>query len=137
MPSAVGWKVTPLKDLRDRRLIELTNAEAKHGATLWGALNCVADTAVPFPARVCLAGETVFPDKEPNANWTLTQYAAVITGAKRRALYRSVQDIKNPKPIYHYKPKFVLGLGVKMEPAWQRDIDEGRCELAPEEPAKK
>lgn len=118
-------------DLRQRRLIELTNAEAKHGANLWGAFYCVADTKAPFPARVCLAGERAFPEREPNANWTLTQYAAVITGPKRRALYRSMQDIANPKPIYTYKPKLVLGEGVQMQPEWQADIDKGLCELAP------
>lgn len=53
---------------RYRRLVDLTNAESRRGATLWGALHVVADHAVPYPARVCLAGERWAPDREPNAN---------------------------------------------------------------------
>ena len=129
--DCADWKFFLGCDERQRRLIELTDAEAKGGATLWGAFNCVADTAVPFPARICLAGEKTDPDREPNANWTLTEYAAVITGPKRRALYRSMQDLVHPQPIYTYTPKLVLGEGVEMAPEWQADIDKGLCELAP------
>ena len=107
------------------------NEEARQGATLWGAFNIVADHAVPFPERICLAGEKSMPDKEAAAMWTLTQHAIVVTGPNRRALYRSLQDIKHPQPIYTYTPKFVLGEGVKMKPAWQADIDAKRCLLAP------
>ena len=131
--NSPDWNYFEGSDARHRRLIALTDAEAKHGATLWGAFDCVADTKVSFPARVCLAGEKTFPDREPNANWSLTEYAAVITGPKRRALYRSMQDLVHPKPIYSYKPKLVLGKGVKMRPEWQADVDKGLCELAPEE----
>jgi len=118
-------------DERHQRLWDLTDAEAARpgGATLWGALECVADTAVPFPARVCLAGEKADPAREPNANWTLTQHAMVVTGPYRRALYRSVQDLANPRPIVEETPKLSLGEGVEMQPEWQRDIDEGRCIL--------
>lgn len=121
------WQFFEGTDMHHRRLIKLTNEEAKRGATLWGAFNIVADHAVPFPERICLAGEKLMPDKEAAAMWTLTQCAIVVTGPNRRALYRSLQDIKNPKPIYTYTPKFVLGEGVKMEPAWQADVDAGRC----------
>jgi len=131
--NSPDWNFFRGCDRRHQRLIDLTNAEAKDGATLWGAFNCVADTAVPFPDRVCVAGEKTFPDREPNPNWTLTEFAAVITGPKRRALYRSMQDLVNPKPIYTYKPKLALGEGVEMQPEWQADIDKGLCELAPEE----
>ena len=119
-------------DQRHQRLWDLTNAEAARpgGATLWGALECVADTAVPFPARVCLAGEKVDPAREPNANWSLTQHAQVITGPHRRGLYRSIQDMANPRPIYEETPKLILGEGVEMQPEWQQDIDEGRCILS-------
>jgi hypothetical protein len=54
----------------------------------------------------------------------------VITGPYRRALYRSVQDFRSPKPIYACKPKLVLGEGVAMRPEWQAEIDKGLCELA-------
>ncbi len=118
---------------RYRRLVDLTNREAARpgGATLWGALEVVADHAVPFPDRVCLAGEKTFPEKEPVANWTITQHAVVATGPKRRALSRSVQDLYRPKPVYTYTPKLALAPDVPMEPAWQSDVDAGRCTLVP------
>jgi hypothetical protein len=121
-------------DLRHQRLWDLVNAEAARpgGATLWGAFECVADTAVPFPARVCLAGEKCDPEREPNANWTLTQYASVITGPNRRAIYRNVKDMTNPRPITEETPQFVLGKDVAMQPEWQQDIDSGRCVLVEE-----
>jgi hypothetical protein len=117
-------------DVRHRRLWELTAAEAARpgGATLWGAFEIVADTAMPFPARVCLAGEKSDP-RDADANWTLTQNAVVITGPHRRALFRSLQNLENPRPIYHETPKLVLGNGVAMQPEWQADIDNGRCVL--------
>ncbi len=129
--NSVDWHFFRGADRRHRRLIELTNAEAKRGATLWGAFNVVADTAVPFPDRICVAGEKAFPEREPNANWTLTQYASVITGPNRRTLYRSIRDFENLRSITTFTPYLVLGEGVEMKPEWQRDIDRGLCELAP------
>lgn len=123
-------------DQRQHRLLALTNAEAKRGATLWGALNVVADTAVPFPARICLAGEKGIPDKEPQANWSLTQHAMVITGPNRRSLYRSIQSYSDPKPVYGLTPKLMLGAGVAMKPEWRADVDAGRCELVEAEKAE-
>ncbi|MCX5658290.1 MAG: hypothetical protein NTW19_01040 [Planctomycetota bacterium] len=127
----IDWMFFEGCDARHRRLWALTEAEAGRpgGATLWGAFNVVADTEVPFPDRICLAGEKTDPLREPNTNWTLTQQAHVMTGPKRRALYRSIPDADNPKPITTYKPKFTLGEGVKMEPEWQADVDAGRCVL--------
>lgn len=82
--------------------------------------------------RICLAGERIDPAREPNANWTLTQHAAVIAGPRRRALYRSLRDFRSGRPITAYTPYLALGDGVRMEPEWQADIEAGRCELAPE-----
>ena len=119
-------------DRRQHRLLALTNAAARDGGpSLWEAFDVVADTDAPFPDRVCLAGETADPAREPNANWTLTQHAVVITGPRRRGLYRAVQSMANPRPIVEETPKLVLGEDVTMDPAWQADIDAGRCELAP------
>ena len=44
-----------------------------------------------------------------------------------------MQDLQTEpiKPIYDYTPKLALGEDVEMQPEWQKDIDEGRCELAP------
>lgn len=123
------WVYASGSDERQHRLLALTNAEAKRGATIWGALAVVADAAVPFPARVCLAGEKGIPEKERDANWSLTQHASVITGPNRRILYRSIQSFSNPRPVYELTPKLRLGEGVTMQPAWQADVDAGRCEL--------
>ncbi len=119
-------------DRRHQRLWDLTNAEAGRpgGATIWGALGVVADEAVPFPERICLAGEKVDPVREANANWTLTQHAQVVTGPKRRGLYRSMQDLERPRSVTTYLPKLVLGEGVEMDPEWQADLDSGKCALA-------
>jgi hypothetical protein len=115
---------------RYRRLVELTDAEAKRGATLWGALAVASDHAVPYPDRVCLAGETMFPEREPAPNWSVTNHAAVISGPNRRCLYRSVQSSEDAEPVYEHVPKLMLGPGVKMRPEWQADVDAGRCVLA-------
>ncbi len=128
--TSPDWQFFEGCDAHHRRLIRLTNEEAARGATLWGAFNVVADHDVPYPERICLAGEKLFDDKEPNAMWTLTQHAIVVSGPNRRALYRSLQDMKHPKPIYTYTPKFVLGEGVAMRPEWQADVAAGRCILA-------
>lgn len=125
--TSPDWQFFEGCDRHHRRLISLVNAEAQRGATLWGAFDIVADHDVPYPERICLAGEKLFDDSEPNAMWTLTQHAVVVTGPNRRALYRSLQDMKHPKPIYLYSPKFVLGENVLMKPEWQADIDAKRC----------
>jgi hypothetical protein len=136
---AAQWKREPLEknldwvfvqgaDARQHRLMELTVAEARRGATIWSMLeNVVGDRAVPYPDRVCLAGEKCFD--EPLANWSVTQHAAVLSGPNRRALCRSVEDTENPKPVNEYLPKLVLAPGVEMQPQWQADVDSGRCKL--------
>ena len=116
---------------RYRRWVKLVNEEAKRGATLWGALDVVADHAVPYPDRVCLAGENCSGENSKNENWSVTQHAAVITGPLQRCLYRSVQSYDHPKPVYDYTPKLMLGKGVGMRSEWQADVDAGRCELTP------
>jgi len=84
---------------------------------------------VPFPDRICLAGQTAVPEKEPVPNWTLTQHATVSSGPNRRTLYRSMERLDPPKPIVETTLKLVLGEGVKMKPEWQADVDAGRCVL--------
>jgi hypothetical protein len=125
--TSPDWNYNAGCEARNHRLLALTNAEAARGATLWGALNIVSDTAVPFPDRICLAGERTFPDREPAANWSMTQHAVVLTGENRRALYRSMQDLENPRSVVEYTPKLTLGEGVQMKDAWQADVDAGRC----------
>jgi len=124
--TSLDWNYDLAADRRHERLEQLTDSEAARGATLWGALSVVADTELPFPDRVCVAGEKMMA-KETAANWTLTQHAAVITGPNRRVLYRSIQDVDHPRSIITYPPKLLLGAGVKMRPEWRADIVAGRC----------
>jgi len=117
---------------RYQRLMELTDQAAKDRPTLWDALEVVADHAVPYPDRVCLAGESrnsIVPN--PKENWSVTQHAAVLTSPYRRCLYRSIQSRQNPRPVYEYTPKLMLGPGVQMQPEWQAEIDAGKCILGP------
>jgi len=116
---------------RYRRLTELTERAAMGKPGIWDALAIVADHAVPYPDRVCLAGESKNSTKRnPRENWSVVQFAAVISDPYRRAIYRSVQSRAEPRPVYEYTPKLMLAAGVKMRPEWQADIDAGRCELA-------
>ena len=124
--NSLDWQYDLAADRRHARLLQLTNEEAARGATLWGALNVVADTELPFPDRVCVAGEKMLSG-ETATNWTLVQHAAVITGPSRRMLYRSIEDMDNLRSVITYTQKLMLGSGVEMQPAWQRDIDEGQC----------
>ena len=117
---------------RYRRLTALTEAAARGKPDIWEALDIVADHDVPYPDRVCLAGEAKGTDRRnPRENWSVIQYAAVITGSKRRALYRSVQSRTDPRPVYEETPKLMLGPGVAMRPEWQAEVDAGRCALGP------
>jgi hypothetical protein len=113
--------------LRNRRLCELTNSAAAKpgGPTIWDALEIVTDEAVPYPDRICLAGQD-------GCTWSFLQHAGVMSGPKRRWLYRAVEDYENPGSVTEAKLKLLLGEGVEMQPEWQADIDAGRCELAPE-----
>jgi len=88
---------------------------------------------VPYPDRVCLAGESRHSaERNPKENWSVTQHAAVITGPRRRCLYRSIQSRENPLPVYEYTPRLMLGPGVAMQPEWQAEIDAGKCILGPD-----
>jgi len=129
LENNLDWQFVHGADVRQHRLLELTFAEARRGATIWGVLDVVADHAVPYPARVCLAGEKIFPEKEPLSNWSVVQHAAVITGPRQRVLYRSVEDAADPRPVYDHIPKLQLGDGVQMRPEWQADMDGGKCVL--------
>lgn len=115
---------------RYQRLVDLTDEAAKGQPTIWDALEVVADHAVPYPDRVCLAGESCHStERNPKENWSVTQHAAVLTGPHRRCLYRSVQSRQNPLPVYEYTPKLMLGPSVAMQPEWQAEIDAGKCIL--------
>lgn len=126
------WQFDLACHRRYERLVRLAEAEARRGATLWGAFNTVADPDGTPPERITVNGKRVLPqhpEKEqwgPHVivNWTLTQHAAVVTGSRRRALWRCCD---NWKPVDHRPPYLILGDGVEMQPEWKADLDAGRC----------
>jgi hypothetical protein len=105
------------------RLVGLTDAAAKGQPTIRDLLDVVSDHAVPYPDRVCLAGESRnYPHRNPNENWSIIQHAAVITGPNQRALYRSVQSREALKAVYEHPAKLLLAPGVQMKPEWQTEL---------------
>jgi hypothetical protein len=76
----------------------------------------VTDHAVPYPARVCIAGEFKHPKIPPgNEEWTGVSHSEVLEGPNRRMLFYVVED---RKPCYATPPYLVLGPGVKLKPEW-------------------
>lgn len=132
--SNADWQYDLGCRARYRRLVRLTEQEASRagGATLWGAFAIVADESVPFPARICLAGQKVLPERpgrEMLVNWTVSQHAGVITGPRRRWLYRAIRGAAHPRPITCFPPRLRLGDGVRMRDEWLADVRAGRCVL--------
>lgn len=101
---------------RYERLLKLTDEETQRGATLWGMTKIVTDHAVPFPDRICVAGEIGHRDL-PCGNWTILSFSAVMTGENRRLLFYRVE---NKQPVYNTLPYLVLGDGVKMKHEWRK-----------------
>jgi len=132
--DSLDWSFDVGAHKRYQRLRKLTDAEAAKpgGATLWGALEIVADEAVPYPERICLSGHDDPHNKAPT--YSMLQHAGVMTGPRRRWLYRTLEDFDNPSPITTKKLKLLLADGVEMQPEWQADIDAGRYELGPNTP---
>lgn len=103
-------------DRRYERLLKLTRETARKGATLDDMVKIVTDHAVPFPDRVCLAGEKGHPD-DPDVNWTVTSFSSVMEGPNRRTLWSRVEG---QKACYDTQPFLVLGDGVEMKPEWRK-----------------
>jgi len=103
-------------EARYHRLLKLTAEASRNGATLWDMANVVTDHAVPYPDRVCIAGETCHPDLKPEeAEWTMTSRAMVLSGPNRRVLYFRVEG---NKACYENPPFLVLGKDVTLKPEW-------------------
>lgn len=117
-PDATYWAGA---EKRYRRLLELVETESKRGATLTGAANIALDHAVPFPDRICLAGEQGHPD-EKLQNWTIQSFARCISGLKRRTLWWDI-DCTKPEPIYQTKCKVIPGAGLESRRAeWEKEV---------------
>jgi hypothetical protein len=107
---------------RYRRLLKLVDEENRRGATLLGAARIALDHAVPFPDRICVAGERGHPD-EALQNWSLQSFVRCISGPNRRTIYWHM-DPTRPIPVYQTKPFYLLGEGVAMRPEWERELAE-------------
>ena len=117
-PDAAYWNGC---EARYRRLLQLCEAEYKRGATLIGAAEIALDHAVPFPSRICLAGERGHRD-EVMQNWTLRSDASVVSGPNRRMLFRSI-DPQNLQPIYHTPCLVRAGIGLESRlPEWEDEV---------------
>jgi hypothetical protein len=101
---------------RYHRLLKLTAEASRKKASLWDMVNIVTDHAVPYPDRVCIAGQTCHPElKAETAEWTMTSRAMVLSGPNRRVLYFRVEG---NKACYENPPFLVLGKDVKLKPEW-------------------
>ena len=99
---------------RYHRLLELVDELVRQGPTLEGLNRIVLDHEVPFPDRICLAGEEFHPDAL-GANWTLESHVSVLTGPTRRTLWHRVEG---DTPVYQTTPFLVLGPGVPVRDEW-------------------
>ncbi|MGB9641595.1 MAG: hypothetical protein ACP5JO_00865 [Candidatus Ratteibacteria bacterium] len=110
-PDYVFWAGC---EKRYRRLLELVEKEASGIPTLQGLANIMLDHAVPFPDRICLAGEKGHR-LDWDANWTLVSSSSVLFGPTRRTLWWRKEG---NRPIYETKPFLILGEGVEIKPEW-------------------
>jgi hypothetical protein len=116
-PDAAYWAGA---ERRYRRLLDLVRAEQDRGATLIGAAEIALDHAVPFPDRICIAGEKGHPDEQMQ-NWTLQSFARCVSGPNRRMLYWLI-DPEDPKPVYTTKCCVIPGLGLESRRAeWEQE----------------
>lgn len=112
-PDYVFWDGC---EKRYKRLLKLVDELASDTPSLKGLTDIMLDHAVPFPDRICLAGEKGHRD-DWEANWTLVSSSSVLFGPTRRTLWwRKEGD----KPIYETKPFLILGEGVQMRDEWKK-----------------
>ncbi len=104
-------------DARYERLLKLTADANKRGATLEDMADIVTDHAVPFPERICLAGEKGHPD-DADVNWTLTSQASVLEGPNCRSLFWRVEG---NTACYDNPPFLIPGKGVTVKSEWKKN----------------
>lgn len=112
-PDYVFWAGC---EKRYHRLLYLVESEASKTPTLEGLTSIMLDHAVPFPDRICLAGEKGHR-LDWEANWTLVSWSSVLFGPTRRTLWWRKEG---NKPIYETKPFLILGEGVEMKEEWEK-----------------
>lgn len=116
-PDVAYWEGC---ERRYRRLLKLVEEENRRGATLLGAARIALDHAVPFPDRICVAGEKGHPDEQLQ-NWTLQTFVSCELGPNRRMLCWQMDPTK-PIPVYQTKPHYLPGDGIAMRPEWLREL---------------
>ena len=115
--SSPDWKYWSGAEARYHRLLGLVKEAAQRGPTLDDMANIVTDHAVPYPERICLAGESCHPDFQPGSGeWTMRSRAAVLSGPNRRTLFWRVEG---STPCYANPPFLIPGEGVAVKPEWQ------------------
>ena len=112
-PDWVYWKGC---DARYERLLKLVKETNARGATLADLADIMTDHAVPFPERICLAGERGHRDDQ-DFNWTLQSQVSVLEGPNRRTLFWRVEG---NTPCYENPPFLIPGKGVKVKPEWKK-----------------
>ncbi len=110
-PDYVFWDGC---EKRYRRLLKLVDELASGTPDLEGLANIMLDHAVPFPDRICLAGEKGHR-LDWEANWTLVSQSSVLFGPTRRTLWWRKEG---NRPIYDTKPFLIPGEGVEIKPEW-------------------
>lgn len=113
-PDWIYWRGA---DARYLRLLSLVEEASKHPATLQEMAAIVTDHAVPYPACVCLAGQTCVPGVTvEQAEWTAVSHSEVLEGPHRRMLFYVAED---GKACYNSPPYLVPGQGVNLKAEWQ------------------
>jgi hypothetical protein len=115
--NAPDWKYWQGADARYERILFLAEKLGKLGkaATLQDMANLMTDHDVPYPARVCIAGEGDIGTPEQQ-EWTLCSHSEVLEGPNRRILFYTVEG---DKPCYETPPYLVPGEGVAIKDAWK------------------
>jgi len=115
--NAPDWKYWRGADARYGRLLKLVADAARGTPSLWDMAHIMTDHAVPYPARVCIAGETGIAGLTPEeVEWTGCSHSEVLEGPNRRMFFFVVED---GKPCYGTPPYLVPGVGVDMKPEWK------------------
>lgn len=119
-----GWTIEEAPDWyywqgaakRYERLLKLTAEANRKGANLWDMAAITTDHAVPYPDRVCIAGEFSHPLIPPgHEEWTGVSHCEVLEGPNRRMLFFVAED---GKACYDTPPYLVPGKGLAIKPEW-------------------
>ena len=116
--EAPDWRYWRGADARYERLLALVSDAAAGSPTLADMARIMTDHAVPYPARVCLAGESTIPGVTPDeAEWTACSHSEILEGPNRRMHFFAAEG---GQPCYANPPYLVPGRGVEVRAEWQQ-----------------